>query len=63
MEREVVKLTETEVKDGYYPLKSLLTGVSWPPDVDPCKREQYLSEEEFEKTFGMTKVTDCVVLS
>lgn len=56
MEREVVELKDNELQDGFYPLKSLLAGVAWPSDVDPSKREQYLSPSEFEKTFGMTKV-------
>jgi len=55
IEREAIQLTESEVQDGFYPLKSLLPGVAWPSDVDPAKREQYLNPNEFEKTFGMTK--------
>lgn len=56
VEREEIELTEAEVKDGFYPMRCLVSGVSWPEDVDPAKREQYLNPVEFEQVFGMTKV-------
>jgi hypothetical protein len=31
-------------------------GVAWPADVDPSKREEHLSDEEFQHVFKMTKV-------
>ena len=37
-----------------YPLKALRVPISeLPQDVDPNQREQYLSQEEFEKAFTM----------
>ena len=56
VERDVVVLDESDLADGFFPLKCLVAGVSWPPSVDPTRREQYLHPEEFEETFGMTKV-------
>jgi hypothetical protein len=61
VEREAVELLESDRESGFYPLKCLLPGVAWPSDVDPSKREQYLNPEEFERTFGMTKVSSIFV--
>lgn len=58
----MVVLKDTDLKDGFYPLKCLVAGVSWPSDVDPSKREQYLNPSEFEETFGMTKVSACTIM-
>jgi len=33
----------------------LVSGQDYPPDVNPEKREEYLSDEEFEKVMGMNK--------
>ena len=41
--------------DGYYPLGALLAGVQWPEGIDPSKREQYLSPEDFFSAFKMDK--------
>ena len=41
--------------NNYYPLKFLLQGVEWPQDVDVSKREQYLTPDEFQMTFRMSK--------
>jgi hypothetical protein len=48
-----------EIKDEncqYYPLECLLSGVEWPKNVDPKAREQYLTDEEFQSVFNMSKV-------
>jgi hypothetical protein len=45
----------TNSVDGYYPYEALLQGMIWPTDVDPSKREQYLSENEFHEIFHMSK--------
>ena len=42
-------------EDGSIPYTSLIAGVDWPSHVVPSKREQYLSEEEFQKYLGMSK--------
>jgi hypothetical protein len=41
--------------DGSYPLEVLLQGASWPEGIDCSKREQYLSDSEFESVFKMSK--------
>mmetsp|Transcript_15844 Transcript_15844/g.26488 ORF Transcript_15844/g.26488 Transcript_15844/m.26488 type:complete len:195 (+) Transcript_15844:197-781(+) len=41
--------------DGTYPIEVLLQGAAWPTDVDPAKREQYLSNDDFKHIFGITK--------
>jgi hypothetical protein len=41
--------------DGTYPLEALLQGVMWPKGIDVAKREQYLSETEFQRIFKMSK--------
>ena len=38
-----------------YPLSMLMAGMQWPADVDPAHRDQYLSNDEFEAVFGMTR--------
>ena len=44
-------------RDGgrFYPLSSLLVGIAWADDVDPTRREQYLSDEDFYNVFRMEK--------
>ena len=42
-------------EDGFYPLKALQQGVCWPAEVDPTKREQFLSPTEFLTVFKMSK--------
>ena len=37
----------------YYPYDALIQGRDWPVGVDPSKREQYLSPEDFYKIFKM----------
>jgi len=46
-----VKPTE----DGCYPVEALVQGAAWPADVDPAKRETYLSDSDFQAVFKMTK--------
>lgn len=38
-----------------YPLERLLSGSEWPEGIDHTQREKYLSDEDFVKTFGLTK--------
>ena len=42
--------------DGYFTFSQLLQGVIWPPNIDPTKREQLLSDTEFYSVFGMSKL-------
>ncbi|KAJ1412006.1 hypothetical protein B484DRAFT_402451 [Ochromonadaceae sp. CCMP2298] len=42
-------------EDGTYPLEALVQGAAWPADVDPSKREQYLSSDAFVQVFRMSK--------
>ena len=46
-----VKPTE----DGCYPIEALVQGAAWPADVDPTKRETYLSESDFAAVFKMSR--------
>jgi hypothetical protein len=41
--------------DGSYPLEALLQGSTWPPGIDATKREQYLSDSDFQSVFRMSK--------
>jgi hypothetical protein len=54
VEPPAVEINQSE--DGYYPLEVLVSGVAWPPNVEPTRREQYLKPEDFYTTFQMTKV-------
>lgn len=53
LERTPPRVTSQDA--DYYPLEALQEGVAWPKNVDPKNREKYLSDEDFEKTFDMTK--------
>ena len=46
---------QTSASRHMYPLYMLMTGMQWPADVDPAHRDQYLSNNEFEAIFGMTR--------
>ena len=46
---------QKRLQDGCYPLSALLQGAAWPNDVDPSRREQYLSDSEFLSVFKMSK--------
>eukprot|EP00388_Colpodella_angusta_P027818 GDKK01010569.1.p1 GENE.GDKK01010569.1~~GDKK01010569.1.p1 ORF type:complete len:172 (-),score=6.01 GDKK01010569.1:85-600(-) len=46
-----VKATE----EGFYPLEVLVQGAAWPTNIDPTKRETYLSENDFHAVFKMSK--------
>lgn len=52
IEREVCQY-ESSLETGCFPIKALLAGVSWPRNVDPSKREEYLTAEDFFKVFQM----------
>ena len=41
----------------FYPKAALISGVKWPTGIDASKREEWLSDEEFEATFGMDKAS------
>ncbi len=43
-------------RDGFYSYEALKSGVVWPENVDCTKRESYLSEDDFEKIFSVSKV-------
>jgi len=49
------KISARNEKKQIYPLSQLLIGQEYPPGVDPLKREEHLSDEEFVKVFGMSK--------
>ena len=59
IERRLYRQTSDEERttkqQGVYPYKALKEGMLWPNDVDPTRREQYLSDIEFENVFNMTK--------
>jgi len=57
IEKTAVEIVEGEVEEGFYPLRALVKGVAWPTQVDPAKREQFLSPSEFESVFKMSKET------
>ena len=57
IEREGVGYEEYNSIDGYYPVEALIKGVRWPKNVDPSKREEYLSPEDFASVFRMSKKT------
>lgn len=48
-------VTDDNVKSGYYPLAALIQGAAWPAGVDPIRREDYLSPEDFQSVFHMSK--------
>jgi hypothetical protein len=39
----------------FYPREALVGGVKWPVGIDPGRREEWLSDAEFEKIFGMDR--------
>lgn len=41
--------------EGYFCPEVLYQGVKWPAAIDVGNREKYLSPEDFERVFGMTK--------
>ena len=57
IEREGIGYEERNPIDGFYPIEALTKGVQWPKSVDPTKREEYLSPEDFVTVFGMPKNT------
>lgn len=40
---------------GFYPYSALVQGVQWPAAVDPARREDFLSPEDFESIFNMSR--------
>ena len=54
IEREVCNL-EDSAQTGYFPIAALLAGVSWPKNVNPSKREEYLTSDDFFRVFLMSK--------
>lgn len=44
-----------ENEPTYYPYEALIAGIKWPPAVDPKRREDWLSDDEFVKYFKMSK--------
>jgi len=47
----------------FFPLEALLQGKKWPIGIDPKRREDYLSDDEFLKVFGMEKMAFFTKLS
>ena len=39
----------------FYPYEALKSGVEWPSNVDPTRRETFLSDDDFFNIFQMTK--------
>ena len=56
IERNTFDYQSLDSDTGFYPLEALLTGVTWPAKVDPSRREEFLSPEEFFKVFHMDKI-------
>lgn len=50
-----VERVVAQTEDGCYPIDALIQGAAWPSDVDPSKRESYLSDKDFLAVFKMTK--------
>lgn len=46
---------QTSSSRHVYPPSMLMAGMQWPADVDPAHRDQYLSSDDFEAVFGMTR--------
>lgn len=42
-------------ENGFYPFEMLRQGAKWPVDVDPARREEFLSPEDFFEVFHMSK--------
>ena len=40
-----------------YPAHVLRTGTSWPPDVDPARRERHLQDCDFVAALGVSRDT------
>lgn len=57
IEREGIGYGEHNSINGFYPVEALMKGVQWPKNVDPTKREEYLTPEEFVTVFKMSKKT------
>ena len=57
IEREGIGYEEHNSINGFYPIEALAKGVQWPKNVDPTKREEYLSPEDFVTVFKMSKKT------
>lgn len=55
IERGIFDFQSIDSDTGFYPLEALLTGVTWPAKVDPSRREEHLSPEEFSQIFHMDK--------
>ena len=55
IEREIYDIENLGLDTGFYPLEALLTGVTWPAKVNPSRREEHLSPEDFSKVFHMDK--------
>ena len=53
IERELYPLQGSQ--QGFYPYEALKQGMRWPDDVDVARREQYLTDTEFEDVFSMKK--------
>lgn len=49
------KPPEATSSGDFYSLESLQIGVQWPQHVNPTQREMYLSDEDFQSVFGMSK--------
>lgn len=47
-------ITDENIKSGHYPLAALLQGAAWPAGVDPARREEFLSPEDFQSVFHMS---------
>jgi Villin headpiece domain len=56
IERNTFDYQSLDSDTSFYPLEALLTGVTWPAKVDPSRREEFLSPEEFSKVFHMDKI-------
>jgi hypothetical protein len=59
MEKDDSLLSAEEMQryrnDGVLPYRVLKAGTKWPDGVVASRREEYLSEGEFERVFGMTR--------
>lgn len=57
MKNATLYLNPSDGEPKYYPVEVLLKGQNQelPEDVDPAKKENYLSEQDFVSVFGITR--------
>jgi hypothetical protein len=52
---EPTEYNTTKSESGFYPVEVLRQGSIWPAEVDPTRREEFLSPADFFTVFKMSK--------